>query len=201
MSVRVIESGNKSYLRYEIRVKSFKDDILKIEFTDNYFDKNDYMFVDNSTGELYSYNDVALKFCTQIANKIGFHFYKVNPGDNFYFYLDGPHGAVVDVTNRPKSIKTESAENSALNGIRLSVGRKVSIFQNYDKQVRDDFLIDIADDCKKLSEALENGNMADAQKLTKTLKLDADSLITFASTIQMAAEGLKVQLEKIQKMK
>ena len=198
MAVRTLESERRPYHRYTIKVSKFKDQKLKLDFEDSYFDKSDYMFVDNATGELYSYNDVAFNFCSRIADEVGFHYYEIKDGDEMWYYLDGPHGKLVDYKKFNSGGKVVESTDLTTGTIN-SLGRKANALNRYDKEVRDDFLRDIADDISNLLTAIEEKNTIDAPKLVDSLISDAKSLKAFATNIETVAEGLLVQLEKVSK--
>lgn len=103
------ESEQRKYCRYEVTTKPYKDGFTKIDVVDNYWDKSDYAFVDLETGEIKSYNDVALNYVINVLKSAGMSMYDVKPKAKYKFYTE-PHSSKVIDTELVEAVLVEGAK-------------------------------------------------------------------------------------------
>lgn len=204
MAVKVLESEKKPYLRYEFKVSNHptKKNVVRIDCVDNYWDKSDYMLSDHNTGEIYSYNDVALKTCMQMINACRIDTYNVVNGMHLKAYFTEPLGRLVKVegaqlTEESHGPMSQSEDVVAYRSIAHSLKRKASKLNDLTEQVKDGLFTDLAEDCQKASDLLKAGEVEEAQKLMNGMKADAKTILHTATELETVGEGLIALIERI----
>lgn len=204
MAVKVLESEKKPYLRYEFKVTNHptKENVVRIDCVDNYWDKSDYMLSDHNTGEIYSYNDVALKTCMQMINACRIDTYNVVNGMHLKAYFTEPLGRLVKVegaqlTEAAHGPKSQSEDKVAYISVANSLKRKSSKLNELTKQSKDGLFSDIAEDCLKASDYLKEGKVDEAKKLIKDIKADAKTILQTATQLETIGEGLLALAERV----
>lgn len=204
MAVRVIESESREYFRYEFKVSKYKDNMIKVSCIDNYWDKSDYMIVDNDTGEISSYNDVALNRCMQMIDKCRIDVYNLVAGTTLRAYLTNPFGELVRVDGaelkESNTAYSEEDDKIAYTSIANSLKRKASKLNKITDNVADGLLVDVGIDCCKISDMLKNGSIDEALKSASELTKDAATILSTAKQLEATCEGIINNAERLQKM-
>lgn len=207
MAVKVLESEKKPYLRYEFKVTNHptKENVVRIDCIDNYWDKSDYMLSDHNTGEIYSYNDVALKTCMQMINACRIDTYNVVNGMHLKAYFTEPLGRLVKVEGaqlteslgRPSSDEDVRIHTMAISN---QLHMKASRLNKITDHVVDGLLTDVGMDCLKISEMLRNGSIDEALRNISELALDAKTILSTAKQLESVCEGIMANAERLERL-
>ena len=214
MAVRTLESEPRLYLRYEFKVLQLpsKSDVLQIKCIDNYRDSNYYMFVNSGTGEVYSYDDAALKRCMKMLDDCRIDVYNVVSGMYLKAYFTEPFGRLVKVdgaelkesdkknelrtptAQQGGSAKTEGVNNKSISKALLREANKLKSIQ---EDVDDGLITDVLEDLKNIASNVEKGDVEAAQRLIHSTLYDMDTFEIYANNLTKICSAIRSIADKL----